>query len=314
MIKLSLFETLFDNRPKLMEFDSFDNFEQLLYNVSKMKGVKFDKTKPKQRSAPLISPATFKTGTTRKNDNVIEWSGWCCVDVDEYTTETSVEHDLHKKYGHLYYVCYSTASSTAEKPRFRLVFPLKYNVPQEKIKHFWYALNKELGEVGDGQTKDLARMYYVPAIYPNANNFIFTNKGEYLDPFEYISKHPYAEAQSKSFVDTLPPAIRDAILKEKKSRLVNTDVSWSSYHDCAFWPSHLEKEYRETSSTGWYNLSYRILVACAGKAAAMGYPLTAAQLEVLFRQFDNETGGWYKNRPLRREAEGALQFVLKNSI
>ena len=40
---------------------------------------------------------------------------------------------------------------------------------------FWYALNKELGDIGDPQTKDLSRMYYVPGKYEGAYNFIFNN-------------------------------------------------------------------------------------------------------------------------------------------
>ena len=149
MIELSLFENLYDRTPKRMEFSSWANFEQLLYNVHKKKGQKFDKSKPKQRSSPLISPAVFKSGTTRKNDNVEYWSQWCCVDVDDYTVSKSVQDDMTDKYGQYYFVCYSTASSSKENPKFRLVFPLTCNVPADKIKHFWYALNTELDSIGD---------------------------------------------------------------------------------------------------------------------------------------------------------------------
>ena len=59
------------------------------------------------------------------------------------------------------YFCYSTASSSLTNPKFRLVFPLTQWVNKEDIKHFWFALNKEIGDIADAQTKDLSRMYYV---------------------------------------------------------------------------------------------------------------------------------------------------------
>ena len=313
MIKLSYFANLFDAQPKPMEFDSFENFESLLYNVSKLKGNKYDRNKPKAGSSPLISPATFDK-PRRKNDNVVEWAGWCCVDIDEYSVSDSVQLDLQRSYGHHYYVCYSTASSTEEKPRFRLVFPLTSNVPRDKIKHFWFSLNKELGDIGDGQTKDLARMYYVPAKYPNASNFIFTNKGEYLNPFELMSKHPYVESQSLSMLDKLPPAIRDAIMKEKQSRLINTNYSWSGYSDCPFVNTKLVKEYLSVNETGWYNLTYRIMVSIAASAIEKGYPITSKEIAILLRQLDLDTGNWYNGRSFEREASNAINFVMKNTL
>ena len=57
--------------------------------------------------------------------------------------------------------------------RVTLVFPLKVKVLPDKIKPFWFALNKECHGLVDGQTKDTARIFYAPADYPNAYNFIF---------------------------------------------------------------------------------------------------------------------------------------------
>ena len=314
MIELSYFTNLFDRNPKKMEFTSWENFESLLYNVHTKKGQKFDRSKPKQKSSPLISPAVFKPGTTRKNDNVEYWSSWCCVDVDEYTVEKSVQEDMTSKYGQYYFVCYSTASSTKTNPKFRVVFPLTCTVPSDKIKHFWYALNTELDSIGDRQTKDLSRMYYATAQYTNAHNFIWTNKGSTIDPYELMNKHPYVQKSNRSLLDSLPESIRNAVLEEKKSRLINGSITWTSYEDCPFMPKKLVEEYKTTSSTGWYNLSYRIMVATAAKALDMGYPITAKQISVLFRQLDMDTGNWYSNRPLEKEATTALNYAFKNSL
>ena len=138
-----------------MDFSSYAQFEQLLFELSREK-------RPDKKSAPLISPAIYHKDTTRANDNVIGWAGWCAVDIDEHNFDDDIKKELIKHYGKWNYICYSTASSTKEHPKFRLVFPLSKDVSKDKIKHFWYALNKELGDVGDPQTKDLSRMYYVP--------------------------------------------------------------------------------------------------------------------------------------------------------
>ena len=184
MISLTSFKSLFDNKTdKRLDFKSFPDFEKALYALSK----KECETKKK---AFLISPATFIEGTTRANRNVIEWGGWAAVDVDDHEFEGDLENALRNRFGKWHYICYSTASSTVARPKFRLVFPLTTSVPNEKIRHFWFALNSELESIGDRQTKDLSRMYYIPAKYVGAINFFFVNNGEYIDFSVLTAKWP----------------------------------------------------------------------------------------------------------------------------
>ena len=128
-----------------------------------------------KHDAQLISPATYLPDTTRSNKAVDSWGSWAAVDVDDHEFQGNLKNELYNRFGAFHYTCYSTASSTTDHPKFRLVFPLSSTIESIKIKHFWFSLNKELGEIGDGQTKDLSRMYYIPAAYANANNFIFFN-------------------------------------------------------------------------------------------------------------------------------------------
>jgi len=314
---LTLFDSVYDNKTdKRMDFTDWSKFEKLLYNIAAQPGYKPPKgEKPKKQPSPLISPAVYTPGSTRKNDNVTSWAGWAAIDVDDHEFKGNLEEELFDKFGEYYYICYSTASSTKEFPKFRLVFPLTTPIPNDKIKHFWYALNTELGNIGDAQTKDLSRMYYVPAKYPNAYNFIFTNrKGEFINPYEMMDKHEYVEKNSAAFLDRLPAAIRDAILKEKQSRLTNTDVNWSSYNDCPFVSRKLVDEYVNINESGWYHKMYQLMVSIASSAIRQNYPITAKQIEVLCRQLDNDTGGWYRSRPLEQEATRALDFVMKNAL
>jgi len=150
-----------------MEFSNWQQFEALLYQLSTAK------LKDK-KAAQLISPASYIKDTTRANKNVTGWGGWAAIDVDDHEFKGDLENELRSRFGNWYYVCYSTASSTDDFPKFRLVFPLTSSIDESRIKQFWWALNSELESIGDKQTKDLSRMYYIPATYAGANNFIFT--------------------------------------------------------------------------------------------------------------------------------------------
>ena len=161
-ISLTLFNSIFDNKTtQRLTFKDFNSFDKALYGLSKRR-IK------SKKDAPLMSPAQYKPDTTRANANVTEWSNWCAVDVDDFKYEGDLYDNLRTRFGNYMFVCYSTASSTQSFPKFRLVFPLTKNVPAEKIRHFWFALQTELGDLGDKQTKDLSRMYYIPAKYDNA--------------------------------------------------------------------------------------------------------------------------------------------------
>lgn len=301
MPSLTLYKSIYDNKTnKRLDFNSFVEFEKLLYELSK-------KPLPDKKAGQLITPAIYKPNTTRANDNVISWAGWAAVDVDENAEE--ILKGLTKDY---YYVCYSTASSTEDKPKFRLVFPLTQDVPADKIKHFWYALNKELNDIGDPQTKDLSRMYYIPATYAGAHNFIFTNKGAIMDPFDIMASHEYIEKTGSSFIDSLPEAVRLQILAHRKSEMNNITISWHNYKDCPFVNKRMVNEYKLITETGWYSKMYSIMVNIASNALRKKYPITAAEITILCKEIDNENGNWYAKRPFDKEADRAIEWAYSN--
>ena len=307
-ISATLFKSIFDNKTnRSVKLESFDAFEKVLYDLSNVK-------RKSKKDAELISPATYLPNTTRANKNVVDWHGWCAVDVDDFKFEGDLQDELVKRFGHYRWVCYSTASSTIDSPKFRIVFPLTVSVGNDTIKKFWYALQSELDELGDKQTKDLSRMYYIPAKYDGANNFIFSNNnGNFIDPAKLIKKHPMAEKKTgSSFFDRLPENMQAEIIEHRKSKMDNTNFHWSSYRDCPFFPRRLESEYRLISNTGWYHKMYQIMIALAGNAISKSYPITANEIAVMCRELDQETGNWYENRPLDKEADRALEYVYKN--
>ena len=293
-----------------MSFKTFDAFEKLLYDLSRQPGYK-PKRDEYRLGSPLISPAVFKLGETRKNANVISWGGWAALDVDDYSGSFEDAVDVFKTVS---FVCYSSASSTLEKPKFRMVFPLTCEVPAEKIRHFWYALNKEYSSLGDPQTKDLSRMYYVPAKYPNSNQFIFSYKDSpYLDPYVLMEKYEYAPTHAAhTLFERLPEHIQKKVEAHKRERLTNLSYSWNSYHDCPFVNKNMVLEYCSISSSGWYSKMYQIMLSIASNAMRHGYPISPKEIAQLCREIDNETGGWYKSRPMETEASRAIEFASRS--
>lgn len=310
--ELTIFKNQFDNKThRTVAVKSWGEFVSLLEGLSKIKGEKGGRN-----SSALISPAVFKSGTTRSNANTLHWGGWCAVDVDDFMVDVplhEIKTNLKERFGQYNYIVYSTASSREEHLKFRIVFEMDEHIDNERIKAFWYALNTELGEMGDPQTKDLARMYYVPAQYPGAYSFFFNNEGTPLNTSELIAKHPYHEKTGNSFLDKLPLGMQQAVIQHRKDGLNNTDFRWSSYRDCPFWPKRLAIEYQTINETGWYSKMYKIMLAVAGNAFAKGYPITSSQISDLCREFDLETGNWYENRPLTVEADRALEYIYRNS-
>jgi len=305
MVSLTIFDSIYDNKTdKRMDYESFDEFEQILYKLS-------ESTKyPTKKDAPLISPAVYIPDTTRANDNVLAWGGFGILDIDDY--EGRME-DIEEKYSQYRYVCYSTASSTVENPKFRLVFPLTQSVGKDDIKHFWFALNKEIGDIADAQTKDLSRMYYIPAKYENSFNFIFSHDGEVMNPMSLMAKHPYVKPNQTMF-DRFPPAIQEALLERKRNQLNNKNFTWTSYRDCPFINQRQIEDYKGITGTGWYAKMYEIMLTTAGNAMSKGYPITSKEIEYLCRDLDNDTGNWYSKRDFEKEAERAIDFVFKNNL
>jgi hypothetical protein len=322
MIGFTVFKSIFDNSTETkVEFDCFEKFEKSLYHLSTLKGYKAKKdvrTPKGVHPSPLISPAVYKENTTRANANVIEWAGWAAMDVDNHVFKGDLENELHTRFGEWYYICYSTASSTVARPKFRLVFPLTEPVPESKIRHFWWALNSEFDSMGDRQTKDLSRMYYVPAQYPGANNFIFTNTGNYIDPNVMMSKHEFKEAKQISFVDQIPEEFRKQLMAKRENNLMGNveKFNWTSYTDCPFVNRKLISEYKDISSqdgSGRYSMIYRIMTSIACNAINRGYPINEYEITQMILQLDRETSNRYQKRPLSTEAARAISYAYKTS-
>ena len=313
-MKITVFDSIFDNETdKTVELKDFHAFEKLLYNLYKLKARKPKKgEKRSNKDAKLISPAVYKKDTTRANDNVIRWD-FACLDVDDY--EGTFE-EIVNQLGDWYYVCYNTASSTEEKPKFRLVFPLTKSVKKDDIKHFWHALNSEVLGIADAQTKDMARMFYVPGQYEGAFSFFFKHQGEVIDPDALMEKHPYDKSQDgDDFFSRLPEDMQEMVLNHRKSKTRKKEsVTWTGYKDCKYVYRSAIEDYKKAviADTGKYHGMYRFMVSVAFAAIRDGYDLDKRELADLARSLDVDHGNHYKNRPLQKEADRALEYAYRN--
>ena len=308
MYSLTMFKSQYDNKThKILEFAEWKQFRDLLWSLS---------TCPleSKRQAQLISPARYVEGTTRSNRSVTHWGKWACVDVDDIeATKENIRLQLSNILGDTYHLCYSTASCTTDKVKFRIVFRLSRNVNADEVKGFWFALNKHLKDMGDAQTKDMSRMYFIPATYNGADNWIYEEGESDLDVDLIMREYPYTAKTGNSFLDSLPDEIREQVIQHRMGQMDNTNVSWTNYHDCPFFPKRMAMEYKMISGTGWYALMFKIMVSTACNAVKNKYPITQNQLVEMCKQLDAETGGWYESRPLDVEAERALKFAYSNS-
>ena len=157
-------------------------------------------------------------------------------------------------------------------------------------------------------------MYYVPAQYPNADNFIFKNEGEFINPFELMKQFPsHAGSRKKKFIDTLPKPLQIEVINYRKNQLENI-VTWKSYRDCKFFPQDMGKEYLASAGVdggGNFFRLYRIMVSIAASAIKAEYPITSLEIVELCRELDNDCGSIYKSRNMEAEAEHALSYALK---
>jgi hypothetical protein len=328
MIKFTLFSSIYDNITKnQIEFDSFEKFDYALKSFSTIPGYKPKKGEWVKKSTALISPALYKPGTTRSNDTAIAFGGFAMLDVDDFRfgNGDSLEYELCSSYPDVKFICYSTSSSTFEHPKFRLVFPLDRFVEQNELLKLIYAINQKFGDMSDPQTKDISRMFYLPAIYPDSYSFYFSydgnNKSLCVNTLfeEYPYKGSLVSKTSRSFMDSLSPAFKDVILNNRKGKIESNkkDYSWTSYINCPFLNQNLVNEYKTiafTDGSGRYSMIYKIMCSIASNAIKNRYPITDYELVEIIRELDKDTSRRYQHRKLDVEANRAITWAYKNSF
>jgi putative DNA primase/helicase len=81
----------------------------------------------------------------------------------------------------LEWFAYSTYSHHDDDPHYHLVLPLAERVPASLWRAVWEGLHQRLNLVGDPQTKDPARLFYLPQHAPDQTFEFHEGRGALLD-------------------------------------------------------------------------------------------------------------------------------------
>jgi hypothetical protein len=135
-----------------------------------------------------------------------------------------------------------------------------------------------------------------------------------MNPFDLMAQYPYVDKHAKSFMERLPESIQKAILEMEKEKMTNHSITWSSYRDCPFVNKKMVNQYRviaNTDGSGRYLMIYKIMTSIACNAIRQKYPISSTEIAELIRQLDAESSRIYQNRPLKVEAERAIEYAYR---
>ena len=133
----------------------------------------FHEENPVKQAGALWSPVEYDLGTTRGNRNV-RFVEALVVDMDSEAFDNARLDGLE-------WFAYSTYSHRLDDPHYHLVLPLAEKVPASLWRVVWAELHDRIGLVGDPQTKDPARIFYLPQHAPDAIFEFHEGHGALLD-------------------------------------------------------------------------------------------------------------------------------------
>jgi putative DNA primase/helicase len=121
----------------------------------------------------LWSPVEYYQGRTRGN-TAVRFIEALVVDMDG-------ESFANANLDGFEYLAYSTYSHRLDDPHYHLVLPLAERVPASLWRAVWQGLHERLNLVGDPQTKDPARLFYLPQHAPGQTFEFHEGHGALLD-------------------------------------------------------------------------------------------------------------------------------------
>jgi hypothetical protein len=307
MIRYSTFVNSFGVAP-ISVTDSFPKFAECLSKYYAVERPACEDHKKYQ--TPLISPAVFKAGTNRANINVECWGSVIGLDMDSGAMTVDEAGAVMQEFASDYAI-YTTTKSTVEHQRYRIFAPLDRDVEAADVPKFWRGLSELFSGMIDPQTKDLARMYYVPATWlPDSANGCPYNR------FEAVT-----EGRTLMVDDIMAMVPADAVIAAPVFAKPTTELegSWKPtnplirqlYLNGLVTPK-IEADYRKVQKGDHHQGLFKFMVAVGFEAKRRNYPLTIAELIDLAKQIDSTNT--IKTNPNRwqrmdYEASRALGFV-----
>lgn len=167
-----------------------------------------NRTVRKSKDGPCVILAYVPRGRSAKNVEKVYGVG---IDIEgKSDDEILLALDAIERFE---YVLYTTHNHSNEKPRLRIVLPFGRPVSPDEYPSVWSRVNALVGGANDPQTKDLARLHFLPSCPPEreADARSVYHKGQWLIPEEL----PAATALDK------PPSVVGSLHVEKLKRRVN---------------------------------------------------------------------------------------------
>jgi len=161
-IIVSWFDKMCDVVPK-MQATTWSKFADRLGGLAQI-----ERSADQKDNSPLVSPAVYKEGGRRNNQDVIGFAGWFAIDIDKGACSLQAASDLCRE-AKVSHVIWTTTNHTDASPRFRIAFPLDRDVERDETALFWKGAHIWFKEWGDVSTKDPSRMMIAPANWLGTN-------------------------------------------------------------------------------------------------------------------------------------------------
>lgn len=161
-----------------------NNWEQL-----KTELLKHEERADKYAGA-LYSPVTYAEGAKRGNAGVQQVNA-LVIDLDGESLQQTLSSISDYEY-----VAYTTFSHRADDPHWHLVLPLSHSVPKQSWRGAWLNAHQRIGLRGDPQTKDPARIFFLPQHALNMPYQTLCNSGRFFVPYCGAPSEPVSSKKS----------------------------------------------------------------------------------------------------------------------
>lgn len=198
---------LFANTKSIYPKRFASSWEQLKELLS------FHEENPVKAAGALWSPVEYDQGTTRGNRNV-RFVEALVVDMDGEAFD-------HARLDGLEWFAYSTYSHRLDDPHYHLVLPLAEKVPASLWRAVWAELHDRIGLVGDPQTKDPARIFYLPQHAPDQPFEFHEGHGELLDSSFRLDVEPV--------INPVSPRLKQ--VRQPRAMVVRNDIFSDAWWD-----------------------------------------------------------------------------------
>lgn len=181
-VHVSIFKSVKSNMPQISRESSWKDW------CSHLCDKKNRRVLAKKEDAPLFSGAEFNGSRSVENVKCVTLVK---LDFDEGVSLEQLP-EASKKYE---YAAYSTYNHSNEKPKFRVILPLRRPVSAREYDVIWEKANEMFGSHADQNAKDASRISYLPSCPPEHEEQAFAvhNAGAILDPEILLIGFSFAE-------------------------------------------------------------------------------------------------------------------------